>query len=138
MIALRATFLSVSLAGSAAAAPFCESLQALETQESTDITYQDSSATCKPSMSISGAINMHCYWVFPYRAEAATQTFQNMVADVAACLGPNATVMQDQSVNHPDAYDLREFKFDARDIGVSIKDKGALQQTLVFVRVLRR
>jgi hypothetical protein len=41
----------------------------------------------------------------------------------------------DQSVNHPDAYDLRLFRLDGAEFAVSLKDKGALQQTLVFLRV---
>ena len=89
-------------------------------------------------MGVSGAKNTHCYWGFPYRSDDAAKMFQDMVADASACLGRGVTVMKDQSVNHPDAYDLRAFKLDEREIGVSIKDKGALQQTLVFLRVQQR
>ncbi len=87
------------------------------------------------SLALGGARNMHCALEFPYRSAAATATFDTLLDEMTQCLGPTASVTTDQSVNHPDAYDLREFKLDGRSYAVSIKDKGALQQTLVFLRV---
>jgi hypothetical protein len=84
---------------------------------------------------MNGDQDVHCNWTFPYRAPEAEIAFETVVADMTACLGPQAVMSKDQSVNHPDAYDLRMFRLDGQEFAVSLKDKGALQQTLVFIRV---
>jgi len=67
-----------------------------------------------------------------YRSTAATDAFERLNDAVIACLGPDATITQYQSVNHPDFYDLRLYLMADQEIGVSLKDKAALQQTYVF------
>jgi len=94
-------------------------------------------ADCRESLALGGARSFHCFLAFEYRSDAAIEAFEDIVTEVTACIGPMAIIKTDQSVNHPDAYDLREFQTGARSYAVSIKDKGALQQTLVFVRVSR-
>ncbi len=81
---------------------------------------------------------MHCNWSFEYRSDVAGQAFEGLVTALATCLGPEATMTSDSSVNHPDAYDLRMFEQNGQEFAVSYKDKGALQQTLIFVRVQKR
>jgi len=66
------------------------------------------------------------------------EKFEATKQGLAACLGPDAKETTDQIVNHPDAYDLREFELDGSTYAVSLKDKGALQQTYVFLRVPQR
>ena len=95
-------------------------------------------AVCRPSVGLSGASHVHCHWSFAYRSDAAELVFQGLINQMAACLGPEAIMRADTSVNHPDAYDLRMFDLAGRTFAVSLKDKGALQQTLVFVRVQQR
>lgn len=92
-------------------------------------------ATCRTSLSLSGLKDVNCHWVFPYRSEAAAEAFQTVVVATSACLGDGIVQSTDQRVNHPDAYDLRLFEVKDRVFAVSLKDKGALQQTLVFVRI---
>lgn len=92
-------------------------------------------ATCKQSLMLSGDRQIHCSWAFDYRAEAAKHAFDRLSKDVAACLGNDARMIEDQDVNHPDFYDLTSFETDEQTIAVSLKDKAALQQTYVFLRV---
>ena len=37
-------------------------------------------------------------------------------------------------VNHPDSYDLHEWRTPSGTYAISVKDKGALNRTLVFLR----
>jgi len=91
--------------------------------------------TCRTSLAMSGATDVHCSWSFGYRAQAAEIVFRGLLDAVTACLGPDAVMTTDTSVNHPDTYTLRTFSLDGQEISLSLKDKGALQQSLVFVRV---
>lgn len=102
------------------------------------MTLSDRAAECRTSLALSGASHVHCNWSFAYRSDQAEQVFQGLIRAMEACLGPEATMTSDSSVNHPDAYDLRMFDKGGQEFAVSLKDKGALQQTLVFVRVQQR
>ena len=42
---------------------------------------------------------------------------------------------EDQPVNHPDSYDLREWDTPDGTFAISVKDKGGLNRTLVFFRL---
>jgi hypothetical protein len=61
--------------------------------------------------------------------------FESLLGQVEACANPIAA--DPSSVNHPDSYDLRQFSSGVGMISVSLKDKGALNQTYVFLRVER-
>ena len=76
-----------------------------------------------------------CGWEFPYRAQQAYDTFDELVRGVNDCIGRQATLHSDQSVNHPDYYALRRYETEQADVSVSVKDKGALGSTFVFIRV---
>ncbi len=39
------------------------------------------------------------------------------------------------TVNHPDSYDQITTQISGRDVSLPLKDKGALAQTLVFLRI---
>lgn len=88
-------------------------------------------AGCRTSLSTDGTTSLHCMWSFPYRADVATQSFDALLGQIIACGAKRVTL--DQDVNHPDFYDLRQFSFENRTIGVSLKDKGALAKTLIFL-----
>ena len=38
-------------------------------------------------------------------------------------------------VNHPDSYDLRQYAWEGGVVSLSLKDKGALGATMVFLRM---
>jgi hypothetical protein len=129
------------LATGANAEAFCKALLDLgnglnEPFQSADQSFalpdhRSSQAGCQTSLNMEGGRSLHCMWVFPHRADAAAQAFETLLTEVGACGA--ASAVQDQKVNHPDFYDLRLFDFAADRVGVSLKDKGALSQTLVFL-----
>lgn len=114
--------------------PFCDQMHGLMEQGPQTLT-APTPATCSTSLSMTGARDRNCYWAFSYRSNAAQTAFADVLAEVTACLGGDPSLTIDQSVNHPDAYDLRTLESDGLRVAVSLKDKGALGQTLVFLRV---
>ena len=58
---------------------------------------------------------------------------ESLWSGIARC-EPGGPAGPDARVNHPDSYDLREWIADSGTWSVSVKDKGALGQTLVFLR----
>ncbi|MEO9517802.1 MAG: hypothetical protein ABJH45_09595 [Paracoccaceae bacterium] len=90
---------------------------------------------CTQSLMLAGGSQLHCGWPFAYRAPEASQAFEELVTAVSACLGKDAAVTADLDVNHPDFYDLQTFQLGDQEIGVSLKDKAALSETYVFLRV---
>ena len=80
----------------------------------------------------------HCAWEFPHRAKQAYETFEEIAGKLTACIGGRATLHSDRSVNHPDYYASRRYELKQADVSVSVKDKGALGSTFVFVRVQGR
>ena len=131
---IRAACLLAVLAGPATGQSLCD---VLDQHDGDTLELEYGRASCRESLALGGASNVHCVLEFSYRSEDAARVFEALVQEITACVGRSATVTTDQSVNHPDAYDLREFQNGTQAYAVSIKDKGALQQTLVFVRVSR-
>lgn len=137
--------IALSVSGTPAdAGPFCGELSsAIDAAADGDARAADVSistpggsptpARCAFSTDMSGARSLACRWAFPYRAPEANTAFSRLLDEVAACGGaPSATA--DAPVNHPDSYDLRLFDFRGDMIAVSLKDKGALGETFVFLR----
>jgi len=125
--------LGLLVATGAQATPFCDSLLSVSDNTRFDLPGTDSAGLCIRSLTISGGAQLHCRWPFAYRTTDATVAFHALRGAVAQCL--NVAPQMDFPVNHPDFYDLRMFHTARQDIGVSIKDKAALQQTYVFLRV---
>ena len=59
--------------------------------------------------------------------------FEDFLHRVSDCGAP--IVQTGPLVSHPDSYHLRQFQVDEKTVSVSLKDKGALAQTYVFLRV---
>lgn len=89
---------------------------------------------CRTTLSMNGQTSLNCNWTFGFRADEATAAFEHLSNDVSECLQV-ADSQGDQPVSHPDSYDLRVFRSFFGEVGVSLKDKGAIQQTLVFLRI---
>lgn len=124
--------------GTSAMAGFCEDLQSFEAQSvpmSLALPESGALTTCSRSLQLSGGTQVHCGWAFPYRAEEARSAFQAVLEAVSQCPGGALLGKEDPDVNHPDSYDLQTFRLSAFEIGVSLKDKGALGETYVFVRI---
>jgi hypothetical protein len=88
---------------------------------------------CQTSIALGGATSAHCAWGFAYRSVASQQVFEDFLNRIAACGTP--ITQTGPEVSHPDSYDLRQFQVDGKTVSVSLKDKGALAQTYVFLRV---
>lgn len=128
----------IVLASTAQADPFCDALTELATTQASpglNLPNTDTAANCQTSLMLGGGSQVHCGWSFEYRTPAAQDAFAQTIVAVTNCLGPDTRATLDQDVNHPDFYDLQTFDADERVISVSLKDKGALQQTLVFIRI---
>ena len=130
---IRALILALS-ATVAHADTYCADLTALTDGTASDIALPSGTqGTCTTSLDLTGARALNCRWPFDYRAKAATDTFTALLDATTMCL--NAEGLSDQGVNHPDSYDLRTFDTETAQVSISIKDKGALQQTFIFLRV---
>ncbi len=128
---------TVALLAATPAQAFCPQLTALFDGAST-LTLPEpfgAKANCTTSLGLSGVTSTHCAFAFDYRSPEATEAFQAVIQAVPTCLDTAGEMESDQDVNHPDFYDLRIFQAAKGEVGVSLKDKGGLQETYVFVRV---
>lgn len=89
--------------------------------------------SCSLSLSLSGAKAYHCAWEYPFRSDDARTAFADVNDRLQTCFGGEAVISRDQSVNHPDSYDQYRYSLQQVTVSASIKDKSALQQTIVFV-----
>lgn len=92
-------------------------------------------ASCAFSLDLSGSTSANCNWAFPYRSDAATDSFDAMLVALIPCADPALAIVTDQPVNHPDFYDLRLLRIVGGEVGLSVKDKINLDQTYVFLRL---
>lgn len=77
-----------------------------------------------------------CRWEFDFRSRQAVLKFKDTVSSVLSCNEGTHQVQQDKPVNHPDTYSLRIIKTPKASVRISLKDKGALQKTYVFLQVI--
>lgn len=93
---------------------------------------------CGSSLSMSGHHSLHCGWAFPYRATAATLAFEKLAVRIETCEGARQLKNAGNGVNHPDTFDQRRIRFAGGTVSVSLKDKVALQETYILLRVQAR
>ncbi len=103
-------------------------------QELTALFGANKPEQCGESLGQSGATSRHCAWGYPYRMAQAQQDFKTLGALLQGCFEGAASGNGDQVVNHPDSYDLRMFQTENGALSMSLKDKGALQKTYIFLR----
>lgn len=87
---------------------------------------------CSQALATGGQTLVVCQWGFDFRAPAATAFYEALLAEAKSCLASQAP-KGDQPVNHPDSFFLAEFETPQARLSVSLKDKGALQQSFVFL-----
>ncbi len=90
---------------------------------------------CSISRDERGGRTYLCHWAFPYRDAAATTAFEALDQEVRQCFNDASIMPDDLAVNHPDSYQLRRYQFGQAVISASLKDKAALCQSLVFLRI---
>lgn len=118
------------------AKPFCGNLEALANTTAEAVTFARSPAevaNCGRSLGLDGTKALHCGWPFGYRSADAGTAFEALLKGVGECAV--AIAMEPSIVNHPDSYDLRQFQLGTATVSVSLKDKAALEETYLFLRV---
>ena len=90
---------------------------------------------CFISTSMNGTKTHHCVWSFPFRDVAAGEGFLATVSEIETCFPNISEPADDKPVNHPDSYDLRQYDVGENTLTISLKDKGALGRTYVFLGV---
>ncbi len=90
---------------------------------------------CRTARSATGATTLHCAWGFDFRDPKARAMFDGMGQAITECYPNHTEAGPDQTVNHPDSFDLRQFDLDGVAVSLSLKDKGALGKTYVFLGV---
>jgi len=91
-------------------------------------------AACSTYATANATAGFSCYWTHPYRDAAAQARASGLWQMLQHCRAGQPLV-RGGGVNHPDSYDLREWAHGRDVYAVSVKDKAALDRTLVFVRV---
>jgi hypothetical protein len=136
---VSAILLSCGMAGTAQADGFCDQIDRVMAQEEVSAFSLpapfESKVKCQLPMTLKGGIAHHCGWPFAFRTSEARAAFEAMLDSVKECMGEGAEVTTDLGANHPDTYDLKTFHTESGTVRVSLKDKGALQQTYVFLRI---
>lgn len=94
----------------------------------------EGAAACGVAREAAGASH-YCYWEHPFRSDEAKAQVDDLERELHKCLSLTGEGTQDQSVNHPDSYDLRTYDIVGASISLSLKDKGALNRSLVFLRI---
>ena len=125
------TVAALLISASAGFAGACDRVSALEAFASSGTP--PAGAACTTYQGQSRRAGVSCHWTFTFRADAANTQAADLWSSLKDCRA-GAELGPDAQVNHPDSYDLREWSA-GRDIyRVSVKDKGALGETLVFFR----
>jgi hypothetical protein len=90
-------------------------------------------ATCSTYRTQASTTGTSCFWSHPYRGAAVPHIAADLWQSLTICR-PGQILPQDSQVNHPDSYDLREWAHGADNYALSVKDKAALNRTLIFLR----
>jgi len=123
--------LFLSLPGTSSAGE-CKTIDALDSFATSGAA--PPGAECSTYLTSSSETGASCYWVHSYRsatAEAQASELWDMLRDCRI----GHSLSDDAQVNHPDSYDLREWANDREVYAISVKDKGAQNRTLVFIRI---
>ena len=101
----------------------------------TQETKQD--VICAIALMPNGQESSYCYAIFGYRSEKARATLDELKTRLSSCFEPLAIkgAGAGENVNHPDSFDHYQFCNNTNTLSLSLKDKSALAQTLVFLRL---
>ena len=90
-------------------------------------------ATCTTSRVLGGGTSRDCFVAYDFRSEEARQEF-NALGELLEICAEAPVVREGALVNHPDSYTQVTAQVEGRSVSLSLKDKGALGQTLIFLR----
>ncbi|MEO0486728.1 MAG: hypothetical protein AAF092_12555 [Pseudomonadota bacterium] len=129
----RARALAVVLAcGPSLASATCPTLPAFAERGGLP-TLNGQAPRCARSQVLGGGLSEDCFWSFELRSETARSHFAVLLAELKDCSAEPPTIAA-SSVNHPDSFDQVTGVIAGTAVSLSLKDKGALGQTLIFVR----
>jgi hypothetical protein len=83
-------------------------------------------------------IEYMCSFEFPFRDNEARTLYDAYARELEVCsnFGEFAEVQEQDAVNHPDSFEQTTFDiYKGPQASISLKDKGDLQKTYVFVRL---
>ena len=80
-------------------------------------------------------VDRSCRWSFGLGDAVSRALFDTLVETMRACPDFESAI-RDSGVNHPDFYDAWAIQIGEQGFSVSIKDKSALQQTFVVLRIM--
>jgi hypothetical protein len=126
------------LAPAAHADDLCETLNSLVLDIRQDlIPYQGPPgvAECRDVRTLGGQLVYNCFWEFPFRSAEATEHYEALNGAIRDCFGNRLVPTEDLGVNHPDTYSQWIYDLEGTAIRASIKDKSALDKTLVFLGI---
>ena len=90
--------------------------------------------TCALANGEAGLRLYYCSWSFPYRTGEARRWFHQLDQKIGTCVNNQQQPKQDDPVNHPDSFILKSIQARGVEVSVSVKDKAALDRSLVFIR----
>ena len=131
-LSLCAALAAVLIGPAYAQSTLCDAVR--QTIEDTTPFSPFETAVCQTSRDLGGHISDHCALAYDYRTPAARLQFDELTTILSGCFD---SLPVEAGVNHPDSYDLRQFRHGTSTISLSLKDKGALAQSFVFLRVTR-
>ena len=106
-------------------------IDALDTLQATGLSQID--AECTTYLTATSETGVSCHWEYPYRSVSALQKATTLWETLSQCRDGKARA-PDTQVNHPDSYDLQALEHGNTVYTISVKDKAALNLTLVFLR----
>lgn len=121
----------VAIAGGPVWAQDCRIVDALGDFSTTGVA--PAAATCSGYLSETNGAATACFWSFSYRSEDSDRFARTLWHALTACR-PGELRRPDDAVNHPDSYALRLWSTETATYGLSVKDKGTLGLTMVFLR----
>lgn len=121
----------LAMGGTTAQSEPCALLDAIQSGEIHAPPLAD--ATCQTYVTLGGNTASSCFWTFALDAPEATVFADDLWMETKTCM-PGTEGRRDQPVNHPDSYELNQWRTSQGTFAVSQKRKGALRQTLVHLR----
>ena len=109
-------------------------VQPMAEEETVKLAKKFGVKNCVIEQGVNNTRPITCFWEYSFRDQAARQKFENLIKQAQSCFAKDAELAADLQVNHPDSYTLRRFEDGPFVFSISLKDKGALQKTLVFLR----
>lgn len=103
-------------------------------QTLSDLTGLMKAEQCGTAITETAAREIHCRWSFGFRSDESIGMQDRLASDIRNCLNASA-ISPEQGVNHPDTYDQQLHRAGDMALSVSLKDKAALQRSLVFLRI---